>query len=988
MGAPPHGPAIGDASDAVRRRLEGRRGRAFWRSLEELADAPDFRRLVEAEFPSLTGRLDWARRDVLKALGAAVALAGLAGCAPDERAVPYVEAPEFLIPGRPKYYATAALLNGYAQPVLGETHVGRPTKLEGNPDHPASGGATDAFTQAAVLGLYDPDRSRAPRYLGRPTSWNAFDTAMVAEARRLDASGGDGFRLLTGAVTSPTLIRQIEALERRWPKARRHAFEPVDEELRLEATARAFGRPLEPRLRLDLAEVTISLDDDVLGPGPKQTWRARLWSRRRQAAQKGEGACILHVAEPTPSLTGVAASRRLIAASARIGSLAEGLAAALGLGAGPASPLSAAEEAWIEASARALRDARGRSLVTVGAQHDPGVQALGLLINERLGNLERTVTFTEPLAARPPDGARSLARLADDMRRGRVSALAVLEANPVYAAPADLGFGDLLDRVALRIHAGLHADETAALCHWHAPLLHELDSWGDARAADGLVTILQPLVRPFFDGRSRHVVLQNLLGDLGASDYALVRETWQAAWGAAFEERWSEALVRGFVADSAPPEVTPAVAEAVPPRPGRTPAADGLVVLFRPDPSIWDGRFANIAWLQELPKPLSKVTWDNVVLVSPELAAAHGIETEDEVRLTLDGRSVLGPAWVMPGQEELSVTVHLGYGRGPLGRVMEGAGYDAYRLRTSERPWQAAGATLAKTGRRWPLASTQTHFAMDGYDFVRTMRRSEAAGAPPQDRPKPAEARAPTFYPTYDYDGPSWGMSIDLDLCIGCNACVAACVAENNIPTVGKEQVGKGRAMHWLRIDRYYEGEPRDPQTYFQPVPCMHCEKAPCEMGCPVNAATHSPDGLNQQVYNRCIGTRTCSSYCPYKVRRFNWFDLTGSDPPELRAVRNPDVTVRGRGVMEKCTYCVQRISAARVAAKIEGRPIRDGEVRTACQQACPTDAIVFGDVKDPSTAVSRRKASARDYSLLGEVNTWPRTTYLARIDDDGPGGG
>ncbi len=974
--------------DEIRRRLDGKSGHAFWRSLEELSDTPEFQRLLAVEFPSIArSAAEFSRRDLLKCLGAALALAGLAGCSDEvQHTVPYVEAPENVIPGRPKYYATAALMGGFAQPVLGETHVGRPTKLEGNPDHPAVLGATDAFTQAAVLGLYDPDRSRAPRFNGRTTSWSAFDAAMVSLASRLDATDGEGFRLLTETITSPTLSRQVDEMMRRWPKARWHVHDPAGKDLRYEAARIAFGRPLEGRLRPERAEAVVSLDDDWLGPGPRQTMHGRGWARRREQSQRGQGECLLWVAEATPSLTGAMASERAVVPVRRMGDLVLALAVTFGASTEPMPDLTEAELGWFEGAAQALRTHHGRSLLTVGAQHDPGLQALALLVNARLGNLGKTLALAEPSVVLPPDGGRSLEALADDMRAGEVTSIAMIETNPVYTSPVDLAFGDLLRRVETRIHAGLHFDETAALCRWHVPTQHELESWGDARAADGLVTLLQPLIRPIFAGRSRYAVLQNLRGDIVSDDRVLVGETWRAAWGEAFDERWATALVRGFVPESAPPEVAVQPAVETLPRPEEVQPSEDLTVVFQPDPCIWDGRYANVAWLQELPKPLTKVTWDNVILVSPALAAEMKLATGSEVVLTLGERSVAGPAFVMPGQEERTLTVFLGYGRGPTGQVMDGLGYDAYRIRTSAAPWHASGARLTPTGKTWPLASTQLHFALDGRDLVRFVKRSELTpGQNPREKPEVGEKHNDTLYPVYAYDSPSWGMSIDTDLCIGCNACVVACVAENNIPMVGKEQVAKGREMLWLRVDRYYEGPPENPRTVFQPVPCMHCEKAPCEMGCPVNATTHSHDGLNQQIYNRCIGTRTCSSFCPYKVRRFNWFDFTGDDPPELQAVRNPDVTVRDRGVMEKCTYCVQRIRSAEITAKIEGRPIHDGEVRTACQQACPTNAIVFGDVKDPSTAVGLRKASMRDYSLLEEVNTWPRTTYLSRIEEELP---
>jgi len=978
-----------DMISTIRARLGGKSGRALWRSLEEHSQTKDFQAFLDAEFPSIApmaAEID--RRSLLKVMGASLALAGLSGCSgePDEEALPYVRSPEFVIPGNPKYYATAVTVAGYAQPAIGKTDAGRPVKLEGNPEHPATGGATDLFLQAALIGLYDPDRSQAPRRLGRPASWDAFDAAMVGWARELDARGGAGFRLVTGTVTSPTLARQIRAMMARWPQARWHVLEPVNDGLRREAVRRVFGRPLEPHLMLDQAEVVVSLDDDLLGPGPYQAVRARRWSFRRHAFQRGEGKSRLFVAEPVLSISGAMAEDRLIAGANRVPVLAQALAQRLGVPGGTEAGLDERERQWVDAATAALRAHPGRALVSVGAQHVPEAQALGYLVNERIGALGSTLRFSDPITVEPPDGMRSMEALVEAMNGGEVSTLAMLGVNPAYATPAGLAFREALEKVELRIHAGLHYDETAALSHWHVPLEHELETWSDTRAVDGTVSIVQPLVRPFYSVRSQHAILDNFVGRPGDRVEA-VRETWRATWRDGFEERWRDALFLGFVAGSAPAFVTPDVAThdiALP----ASREAKGLSLVVRPDATVWDGRFAANAWLQETPKPFSKLTWGNAILVSPQLAAEEEIANGDELRLTVGERTVTGPAWIMPGQEADTVAVTLGYGRTRGAGAAEGEGYDAYTV----LPGSAAhldDVTVEKTGEKRAIASTQLHQAMDGYDFVRVVDAPDGRVHKP-DLPESEKvgARAPTFYPVQEWESPSWGMSIDLDACIGCNACVVACMVENNVPVVGKELVAQGREMHWLRVDHYHEGPPEEPKSYFQPVPCMHCEQAPCEMGCPVNAAVHSQDGLNLQVYNRCIGTRTCSSFCPYKVRRFNWFDYTGDDPEPIRAMRNPDVTVRQRGVMEKCTYCIQRISDARITAKKEGRAIRDGEVRTACQQACPTQAIVFGDVKDPDTEVSRLKAGPRDYSLLEEVNTWPRTTYLARIEkkqaDDG----
>jgi molybdopterin-containing oxidoreductase family iron-sulfur binding subunit len=934
----------------------------------------DLRDFFAAEYPSLAPALDGiGRRSLLQAMAASLALAGLSGCdwRPDDDALPYVNTPENVAPGRAKWYATAATLNGYALPALGKTHTGRPVKLEGNPDHPASEGASDHFLQAALLGLYDPGRSQTPLHLGRAASWDVFDAAMVTRAIELDAKQGSGFRLLTGTVTSPTLSRQIDRLLARWPKARWHVFEPLGEDLRLEAARLVFGRLLEPQLHLDRAEVVVSLDDDFLGPGPRQTLQARAWSKRRAAFQRGQGGSRLLVAEPTSSITGVRADHRLIAAAAQIGPLLQTIAVSLGAIGGTAPELPEPARRWAAEAADMLANNPGLSLLLVGPWYPPELQALGILINEKIGAFRTTLDFTEPIAKQPADGSASFKTLVEDMTAGRVGTLAMLDTNPFYAAPSGVDFPAALEKVGFRIHAGLYRDETAARCDWHLPIQHDLESWSDARAVDGAVSIIQPLVKPFYGVRSVHTILAGLTGD-NSSDRDLVRGAWQETWGDAFDGKWADALYRGFIADSAATAVVPTIANRAL-TPAQTPDTGALTVIVRPDPTVWDGRFAPIAWLQELPKPLTKVTWTNVVAIAPALAQQRGVKEGDQVKLTVGGRAIIGSAWVVPGQDPQTIAVTLGYGRGAETGLGAGLGYSAASLLPLDQTWHLTNATLEALDTTAVVPTTQVDHAMDGFDFVRVVNSAQAKV------PKKEQA---SFYPNRKWDPPSWGMSIDLDLCIGCNACVVACMAENNVPVVGPELVADGRTMHWLRIDHYTEGEVADPKAYFQPVPCMHCEQAPCEMGCPVNASVHSSDGLNLQVYNRCIGTRTCSAYCPYKVRRFNWFDFHAEDAESIRAMRNPDVTVRQRGVMEKCTYCVQRIREARITADKENRAVRDGEVVTACQQACPTQAIVFGDILDSGSAVAVRKAEGRDYSLLEEVNTKPRTTYLARIEE------
>ncbi|MGA6097645.1 TAT-variant-translocated molybdopterin oxidoreductase [Stutzerimonas marianensis] len=953
---------------AIRQRLEGQHGPRYWRCLEQLADEPVFAAFVEAEFPSIAPEMD--RRRFLQLMGASMAFAGLAGCGQEpEQGVPHVVQPENLVPGQARWYASAVPFAGLAQPVLGRTHVGRPTKLEGNPDHPASLGAATAFTQATILQLYDPDRSQAPRHEGDISTWNAFQRTALEQAARADTRAGRGLHLLMGASSSPTLRRQVAAMLERWPQATLHRFEPWEGDA-YAASERAFGRALETRYRFERAEWVLSFEHDWLGAGPRELSQAIAWSERKRRAARGEGEARLIVVESLSTVTGAKAAERRRVTPTALRSYVQALAAALG---GPdAAPLPHASQRWIEAVAAELQARRGRCLITAGDYVPLDVQAAVHWLNQQLGNVGKTVEHTEPVIWLEAGGQRlsGLEDLVAAMCTGAVDTLVMLDVNPAHTAPGDLAFTEAMAQVPLRIHAGLYYDETAAHCHWHLPLTHALDSWCDGRAADGSVCLTQPLVQPFYSSRTASEVLAVLQGELSPDAQGLVRETWPML----DDRRWRQALELGFIRDSALPTIE---ARARPPRwdPPALPV-DGLTLSFRPDPCVWDGRFANLGWLQELPKPISKLTWDNVIGLSPALAEREGIASGDRLRVTLEGRVVEGPAWVMPGQADDTLSLFGGYGRERAGRVGDGLGYDVAPLRTAQQPWMRHGARLARLDDHMRLASTQPHHVLQGQDLIRSHPREEAFR---EVAPKP---EAISLYPPRQPRDTAWGMVIDLDQCIGCNACVVACQAENNIPVVGKEQVEMGRHMHWLRVDHYYAGDPSEPTSAFQPVPCMHCDQAPCEVGCPVNATVHGPDGLNEQIYNRCIGTRTCSSYCPYKVRRFNWFDLTGDDPPSIQHQRNPNVTVRSRGVMEKCTYCVQRISEARITARIEDREIADGEVRTACQQTCPTQAITFGNLNDPDAAVNRERHTKRHYRLLEELNTRPKTTYLGLVDD------
>lgn len=943
----------------------------MWAGIEELSDDLQFQAFIAAEYPAVQEFSRTARREFLKLMGASFALAGLTGCEKSSfvAALPYVNQPEDETIGLPRYYATAVLLEGFAQPVIATSYSGRPTKLDGNPDHPVTQGRSDIFMQSAVLQLYDPDRASAPTRHGEPVSWTDVESAIGVMREGWRAEQGEGVRLLVGPITSPTLLRQIDAFLKQFPKARVHSHAPAGLDARRQITAAVYGRALDQHHALEECDVIVSLDNDLLGAGPDQVRNARGWSqsRRRFADRPGNH---LFMAESVPSATGALAGTRLIADAARMPVLGEALANALGVVGASMPELVASERRWIARAAKACSDWKGRSLVVSGLSGGKAAAAWVARINEQLGNAGQTLKLTSPISG--PADAGTLAELVSDINADRVNALVMLDRNPAYTAPGEFEMTEALKRVRTSVHLGLQRDETGALCEWQLPLAHALESWSDARAVDGTATILQPVIAPFYDVRTVHQIFALLLGELGPAPDAAVRETWKARFGEAFEPRWKQALHDGFVEGAAPFVTVSPLSDTF-----ASPAGpDGLDIVFRPDPTVWDGQFANVGWLQELPKPLTTLTWSNVITASLALAKHLAAANGDHVEVTVGQRRVSGPLWIMPGQADNTVALYLGYGRTRAGRVGNDLGYDAYRVRPSAEPWLTKGS-LRKIDGSEILPVTQLHHRMEGFDLVREVGPADV---------EPASPDQASLYAAWPSSKNAWGMVIDLDSCIGCNACVAACTAENNVPVVGPDQVKAGREMHWLRIARYYTGDIADPRSFFEPVPCMHCEDAPCEMGCPVHATTHSPEGLNQMVYNRCIGTRTCSSYCPYKVRRFNFFDYRASADSPTHATHNPDVTVRSRGVMEKCTYCTQRIEAAHAAADKDNRPLHDGEVVTACQQACPTKAIVFGDINDPNSEVSRRKRDGRHYVLLEELGTRPRTTYLARWRDDEPG--
>ncbi|MBZ5545873.1 MAG: TAT-variant-translocated molybdopterin oxidoreductase, partial [Acidobacteriia bacterium] len=991
---------------SIRARAESEAGKRFWRSLEELAETPEYQAHLAHEFPHDPAKEPGAmnRRDALKLMAASAALAGLTACTklPPEKIVPYSQQPpEEFIPGKPLFYATAMTLGGVATGLLVESHMGRPTKVEGNPSHPGSLGAADAFAQASVLTLYDPDRSQAVVSIGRISDWSAFLVAMEQHRARLAAQKGAGLRILTETVTSPTLASQIRSLLSQFPAARWHQYEPVSRDAAREGARLAFGESVNTVYRLDQADVVVALDSDFLCSGPGSLHYARDFADRRRMPDEKAAMNRLYAVESTPSNTGAMADHRLRLHAVQIEAFARALASALGVQSVSAGRESGIPSDWIPALARDLEKHRGASIVIAGDQQTPVVHALAHAMNQLLGNVGRTVIYTDPLEAEPVIERESLRALVDDMRAGRVDTLVVLGGNPLYDAPADLQFGESFLKVGTRIHLGLYYDETANFCHWHIPETHYLESWSDARAYDGTVSIIQPLIAPLYNGRSAHELLSVLLGRPGETAHTSVKEYWRAQHpGADFEAFWQTSLHDGVVADSAlPAKKVSLKADFAAIVSSSAPSARGqgrLEIIFRPDPTVWDGRFANNGWLQELPKPFTKLTWDNAALVSVATAQRLGLSSEEVIKLRYRGKEVSAPVWVMPGHPDEAVTLHLGYGRDRAGRVGSGIGFNAFALRHSDRPWFDSGLEIEKTGDRYILARTQHHSIIESSgqkpkeeESVEAFRRDVIrVGTLEEYRhkrefaqdPEEYTSKALSLYPGFKDEGYAWGMSVDLNSCIGCNACVVACKSENNSPVVGKTEVHVGREMDWIRIDTYYRGDLENPEAYNQPVFCMHCENAPCEGVCPVGATVHSPEGLNEMIYNRCVGTRYCSNNCPYKVRRFNFRLYSDWTTPSLFGLRNPNVTVRSRGVMEKCTYCVQRINAVKIRAEEEDREVRDGEIQTACQQSCPAQAIVFGNINDPKSRVSKLKAQNRTYGMLRELNTRPRTTYLARL--------
>ncbi|HUQ86963.1 MAG TPA: TAT-variant-translocated molybdopterin oxidoreductase [Vicinamibacterales bacterium] len=1019
---------------AVRTKLQ-QSGPQVWRSLDEMSETSEFKEYLHREFPSRAS--EWldpvGRRSFLKLMSASMALAGVTACTvqPKELIVPYVRQPEEEIPGKPLYFATAMTHGGVATGLLVESHEGRPTKVEGNPDHPASRGATDLFAQGSVLTLYDPDRSQTLLQYGNVRPWNAAIAAIRGGLSAQAESKGAGLRILTETIASPTLAAQIQQVLALQPGAKWIQWEAVNRDNARAGSRAAFGQYVEPLYDLTKADVILSLDADFLSSdGAHNLYYMRQFASRRRVEESADNLNRLYVVESNMTPTGGRADNRLPLKSSQVEAFARAVAAGTGAS-GVSGTAPSGSEAFASAVAKDLSEHKGRAVVIAGDAQPPAVHAIAHAINAAIG---APVTYLPTPEIVPTDQNAAMRELVADINAGQVQMLVIIgESNPVFTAPADLKFDEAIQKVSLVVHSGLFFDETARLSQWHVPAAHYLEAWSDARTIDGTVSIVQPLIQPLYGGKSAHEIIATMSPTPERQGYDIVREYWlgnapkvmsasaatapsgrsgatgsQAAQAASskpappaapkpggegstgeggFEKTWRKWLHDGIIEGSAAIAGTSTVAPDVATRVAQTATpVEGVEINFRRDPTIYDGRYSNNGWLQELPKPMSKLTWDTAAHISPAMAAQHSLGYGDVIAISHEGRSLNAPVFIMPGHANDSITITVGYGRRQAGRIGNGTGVNAYALRGSSAPFFGP-ATMTVTGDHYDLAVTQEHWAIDGRNLIRsaTLEQFKENPAFVKEMEEVKEGKRISLYPDKEYRGQQWGMAIDMNACTGCMACVIACVAENNIPVVGKTQVKTNREMHWLRIDRYFAGNPDSPDVYLQPMTCQQCENAPCEVVCPVEATTHSAEGLNDMVYNRCVGTRYCSNNCPWKVRRFNFLLYQDWNTPTFKLQRNPDVTVRSRGVMEKCTYCVQRINAARIQAKREERDIRDGEIVTACQAVCPTDAIIFGNINDPNSRVAKLKTSPRNYTMLEELNTRPRTTYLAAVKNQNP---
>ncbi len=1022
--------------DAVRTKLQGQTGRRFWKNLDELAATDEFNELMQQEFPRQAMQGEWvdpvSRRGFLKVMGASMALAGLAGCTkqPDEPIYPYVKQPEDLVLGKPMFFATAHPFPTGAIPVLVKSDAFRPIKIEGNPDHPMSKGKSDAITQGTLLDLYDPDRSHEVKQRGQTSEFGLFQQQLFAAVKQ--SEGGQGIYFLSETITSPTLAGQWLQVQKAYPQAKLIQWDPVNQDSSRAASKAAFGSYTDAQYKLENADVILSLDADFLGgiahPGFLPMSAAYAERHRFNAEEADKPMNRMYVVESMPTVTGFKAEHRLALKPSEVALFAQVLAG------GTAPSLSNPDAGrFMQALMHDLQASGGKCVVIPGEQASPLVHAAAYHLNQQLGAVGKTVVYTETVNPLPSEQMADLKLLVDQMNAGKVQWLVMLGTNPVYNAPADLEFADAMGRVPFTAHLGTHLDETGIIATWHINKAHYLESWSDARAYDGTVTVIQPMIDPLYNGRSAHDILQGLLANPSDTAYDAVLANARTYIKGDVEAGWRKVLHDGFVDGTAfaPKAGGPGAGAFAASTPQA--AGNGLEISFKNDPSLFDGRYANVGWLQELPKQVTSMSWDNAALMSLTTLERLKIAENEAVELEMNGRKVIAPVLAVPGHPDDTVTVYLGHGRSEAGRVGSGVGFNAYTLRTSDAPLMASSLKVTRGKGTYDLCVTKVHsiehrgayaqhdlekplsnkqgtYSLPGHEameraIIRYATVAEARTkpdyahegasetlvnkvgyAPLGETPKHEDSLSGDKW-SYDHKDVSskaiqnkWGMAIDLNSCVGCNACIVACYAENNIAVVGREQVKIGRNMQWIRIDTYFEGDLSAPKAHFQPMACQHCENAGCELVCPVGATVHTPEGLNTMVYNRCVGTRYCSNNCAYKVRRFNFLLYSDYETESLKLMRNPEVTVRSRGVMEKCTYCVQRIEAAKLWADRENRAVADGEIVTACQQACPTNAITFGNINDPKSKVAAAKKQERDYPVLADLNYKPRTTYTAGV--------
>jgi len=979
--------------------MDSKPNKRYWTSIDQLDDTPQYReKLLEAyrqDRPEPLGSL--SRRNFLALMGASMALAGVAGCRkPVQKIIPYVTQPEEVTPGAANYYATTLTRGTSAYGLIVECHEGRPTKIEGNPDHPSSLGATDVFSQAEILSLYDPDRSKTVLQNGGDREYEDFVTFWREKFDYFLSVKGKGLAVVSEAFASPTMLRLGLQLRKEFPEFFWVTYEPASDENRFAAMVSVSERPLNPVYSFDKADVILSLDADFLGYEEEAVTAARGFSAKRNLVDTNSPMNRLYVAESSFSVTGASADHRIASPSSQIPDLALALANALRdreleLANVPDRPETSEHGEWVNAVADELVESKSRSVVIAGRRQSASVHKLVVAINAALGNIGNTVTYHEVYHTIPPHRIR-LGDLVHRVDENEFDTIVVIGGNPVYNAPADYDLKALLKKFKHSVHFSQHFDETSREVEWHIPRAHFLESWGDATSVDGTLSIVQPMIEPLYGGHSDVEFLSLLATGRDQRGYDVVRETWQDLLPGDFEKSWRKSLHDGFVRIEVKRRIATVNKMAGSIFYSRNEfsskpelSADNLELNFQIG-NLHDGRYANNGWLQELPDSITKLAWDNAALVSPATARELGISSNDVVKIAVEGRSIEAPVMIAPGQADYSVALVLGYGRTSAGRIGNGIGYDAYPLRVSTSVDFITGATIEPTGLSHTLVSVQDHGRMEGRPIVREATLDIYRKDPDFAKKMVEHPPLKSIFPDYDYSkGYQWGMVIDLTKCIGCNACTIACQSENNVQIVGREQVSLGREMHWIRNDRYFTGDQSNPEVVYMPIPCQHCENAPCEQVCPVAATVHDSEGLNNMTYNRCIGTRYCSNNCPYKVRRFNFFNYIKDMPEVVKMAQNPDVTVRSRGVMEKCTFCLQRINRAKQAAQMEGREVRDGELKTACEQACPTKAITFGNINDPESRVAKLKKNDRNYELLGELNLRTRNSYLARIRNPNP---